>query len=87
MILCEVSRISQSGSLSVRRTAARYGRFCPSSKDRSVDVPVQLRKVKSHTALRWGTGRLLGLTELESTVRYLGIEVDDALEIAEQTEV
>jgi hypothetical protein len=24
---------------------------------------------------------------LESTVRYLGIEVDDALEIAEQTEV
>jgi hypothetical protein len=24
---------------------------------------------------------------LESTVRYLGIEVDDALEMAEQTEV
>ncbi len=30
---------------------------------------------------------LLGHTRLESTVRYLGIEVDDALEIAEQTEV
>lgn len=30
---------------------------------------------------------LLGHTKLESTVRYLGIEVDDALEIAEQTEV
>ena len=30
---------------------------------------------------------LLGDTKLESTVRYLGIEVDDALEIAEQTEV
>jgi len=29
---------------------------------------------------------LLGHTELESTVRYLGIEVEDALEIAEQTE-
>ena len=28
---------------------------------------------------------LLGHTKLESTVRYLGIEVDDALEIAEQT--
>ena len=27
---------------------------------------------------------LLGHTKLESTVRYLGIEVDDALEIAEQ---
>jgi len=30
---------------------------------------------------------LLGHTRLESTVRYLGIEVDDALEIAEQTEI
>jgi len=30
---------------------------------------------------------LLGHTKLESTIRYLGIEVDDALEMAEQTEV
>jgi hypothetical protein len=30
---------------------------------------------------------LPGHTKLESTVRYLGIEVDDALEMAEQTEV
>jgi integrase len=30
---------------------------------------------------------LLGHTKLESTVRYLGIEVDDALELADQTEV
>ena len=30
---------------------------------------------------------LLGHSKLESTVRYLGFEVDDALEIAEQTEV
>ena len=30
---------------------------------------------------------LLGHTKLESTVRYLGIEVEDALEIAEQTDV
>lgn len=29
---------------------------------------------------------LLGHTKLDSTVRYLGIEVDDALELAEQTE-
>lgn len=29
---------------------------------------------------------LLGHSKLESTVRYLGIEVDDALELAEQTE-
>lgn len=30
---------------------------------------------------------LLGHTKLESTVRYLGVEVEDALEISEQTEI
>jgi integrase len=30
---------------------------------------------------------LLGHTEIESTVRYLGIEVDDALAVAEQIDV
>lgn len=30
---------------------------------------------------------LLGHRKLESKVRYLGIEVNDALEIAEQTEI
>ena len=30
---------------------------------------------------------LLGHSKIESTVRYLGVEVDDALELAEQTEV
>jgi integrase len=35
----------------------------------------------------WAVQLLLGHTKLESTVRYLGIEVEDALEMAEQTEV
>lgn len=30
---------------------------------------------------------LFGHSKLESTVRYLGIEEDDALEISEQTEI
>ncbi len=30
---------------------------------------------------------LLGHAKLDSTIRYLGIEIDDALELAEQTEV
>jgi hypothetical protein len=30
---------------------------------------------------------LLGHTKIESTARYLGIEVDDALAIAEEVEV
>lgn len=41
------------------------------------------RRTKNLRAIQF----LLGHTKLESTVRYLGIEVDDALEIAEQTEV
>ena len=30
---------------------------------------------------------LLGHTKLESTVRYLGVEIDDALQLSEQTEI
>lgn len=30
---------------------------------------------------------LLGHTKLESTVRYLGIEVDDTLDLAEQLDI
>jgi site-specific recombinase XerC len=30
---------------------------------------------------------LLGHTKIESTVRYLGIEVDDALAVAEQIDI
>ena len=30
---------------------------------------------------------LLGHSKMESTIRYLGIEVEDALEMAEQTEI
>lgn len=30
---------------------------------------------------------LLGHGKIESTVRYLGVEVDDALEMSEQTEI
>ena len=41
------------------------------------------RRTKNSSAVQL----LLGHTKLESTVRYLGIEVDDALEMAEQTEV
>lgn len=51
-----------------------------------------LRRTKASHIYRWtknirAVQILLGHTKLESTVRYLGIEVDDALEMAEQTEV
>jgi integrase len=41
------------------------------------------RKTKNLRAVHF----LLGHSKLESTVRYLGIEVDDALEISEQVEI
>ena len=49
------------------------------------DNPVRViyRRTKNLRAVQL----LLGHSKLESTVRYLGIEVDDALEMAEQTEV
>jgi integrase len=41
------------------------------------------RRTKNRRAVQL----LLGHTKLESTVRYLGVEVGDALEMAEQTEI
>ncbi|MEJ2533855.1 MAG: hypothetical protein P8Y92_18950 [Halioglobus sp.] len=41
------------------------------------------RKTKNLRAVQL----LLGHTSLESTVRYLGIDEDDALELAEQIEI
>lgn len=41
------------------------------------------RRTKNFRAIQL----LLGHVNLESTIRYLGIEVDDALELTEQTEV
>ena len=50
---------------------------------RRTKVSLIYRRTKNLRAVQL----LLGHTKLESTVRYLGIEVDDALELSEQTEV
>ena len=50
---------------------------------RRTKVTLIYRRTKNLRAIQL----LLGHTKLESTVRYLGIEVDDALELSEQTEV
>jgi site-specific recombinase XerC len=51
--------------------------------NQTYDASLIYRRTKNLRAVQL----LLGHTKLESTVRYLGIEVDDALEMAEQTEV
>lgn len=50
---------------------------------RRTNVSLIYRRTKNLRAVQL----LLGHTKLESTVRCLGIEVADALEMAEQTEV
>jgi integrase len=65
------------GELGLDRTA--YG----THSIRRTKATLIYRRTKNVRAVQL----LLGHTKLESTVRYLGIEVDDALEIAEQTEV
>jgi len=45
-------------------------------------LPLKLKEIWAIRAVQL----LLGHTKLESTVRYLGIEVDDALEISELTD-
>lgn len=50
---------------------------------RRTKVSLIYRRTKNLRAIQI----LLGHTKIESTVRYLGIDVDDALEMAEQTEV
>ena len=87
------SRVSRSPHLSTRQYArivdhwvreigldpASYG----THSMRRTKASLIYRRTKNLRAVQL----LLGHTKLESTVRYLGIEVDDALEIAEQTEV
>ncbi len=50
---------------------------------RRTKVSLIYRRTKNLRAIQL----LLGHTKLESTVRYLGIDVEDALELAENTEV
>ena len=50
---------------------------------RCTKASLMYRRTKSIRAVQL----LLGHTKLKSTVRYLGIEVEDALELSEQTEI
>ena len=87
------SRIHASPHLGTRQYARIVGSWVRSiGLDASCYGTHSMRRTKaSHIYRRTKNLRavqlLLGHTKLESTVRYLGIEVDDALEMAEQTEV
>src|SRR5437764_8835886 len=75
----QYSRIVRTWAGSIGLDPAAYG----THSMRRTKPTLIYRRTKNLRAVQL----LLGHSRLESTVRYLGIEVDDALEIAEQTEV
>jgi integrase len=87
------SRVSASPHLTTRQYARIVGAWAGSigldpavygtRSPRRTKPTLIYRRTKNLRAVQL----LLGHTKLESTVRYLGIEVDDAQEIAEHTEV
>jgi integrase len=87
------SRLATSPHLSTRQYARIVHRWIGSiGLDASAYGTHTMRRTKATLIYRRtknlrAVQLLLGHTKLESTVRYLGIEVDDALEIAEQTEI
>jgi integrase len=87
------SRHQRSGHLSTRQYARIVkGWISLIGKDPYDYGTHSLRRTKAtliyrHTQNLRAVQLLLGHTKLESTVRYLGVEVDDALEIAEHIEV
>jgi integrase len=87
------SRIRKSAHLSTRQYARIVDSWveqlgldradCGTHTLRRTKATLIYRRTKNLRAVQL----LLGHTKLESTVRYLGIEVNDALEMAEQTVV
>ena len=71
---------------------ASHSRLVPRCRAYLMTAMAPLRRTKA-TLIYRRTGNLravqllLGHTKIESTVRYLGIEVDDALSIAEQVDL
>jgi integrase len=87
------SRMDRTRSMSTRQYARLLGSWARSiGLDPLADGTHSLRRTKASMIYR-RTGNLravqllLGHTKIESTVRYLGIDVDDALAIAEQLEI
>ena len=77
--LRQYSRIVKGWAACIGLDASRYG----TQSLRRTKATLIYKRTKNIRAIQL----LLGRTKLESTVRYLGIEVDDALEISEQTEI
>jgi integrase len=87
------SRLSTSPHLSTRQYARMIHRWAGAAGlDPTVYGTHSMRRTKAtliykRTKNLRAVQLLLGHSKVESTIRYLGIEVDDALDISEQTEI
>ena len=87
------SRLHNSPHLGTRQYARIVGSWvdelglaradCGTHSMRRTKATLIYRRTKNLRAVQL----LLGHSKLESTVRYLGVEVDDVLELSEQTEI
>ncbi|WP_366511864.1 tyrosine-type recombinase/integrase [uncultured Amphritea sp.] len=75
---CQYARIVKRGVNSIRLETSAYG----THSLRRTKPALIYKRTQNLRAVQL----LLGYTKLESTVKYLGIYVDDALELSEQTE-
>ena len=87
------SRVDQSGHLSTRQYARLVDDWVTAIGLRREDYGTHsLRRTKAAMIYK-ATGNiraiqiLLGHSKIENTVRYLGVDIEDALELAEHTEI
>jgi integrase len=87
------SRIDHTDHLSTRQDARLVDEWVTAIGLRSEDYGTHsLRRTKTAMIYK-ATGNLraiqilLGHTKIENTVRYLGVDIEDALELAEHTEI
>ncbi|HEV7434529.1 MAG TPA: tyrosine-type recombinase/integrase, partial [Pseudorhizobium sp.] len=87
------SRLDAAGHLSTRQYARLVDEWVSSIGLRKEDYGTHsLRRTKASIIYK-ATGNLravqilLGHTKIENTIRYLGVDVEDALELAEATEI